>query len=207
VISIIDYGMGNLHSVRKGFERVNAAVQIVTDPDEIEQAQKIVLPGVGGFRDAVATLHQRGLVEPIRQAIQQGKWFLGICLGLQLLFDVSEEDGEHEGLGIIPGRVKRFDFTGRPDEHTLRIPHMGWNSLECRADVPLFRDIPNGAYVYFVHSYHVVPQDEQVIASWTDHGGRFVSSIWRDNLFATQFHPEKSQQLGLTMLKNFAALG
>ncbi|MBN1435877.1 MAG: imidazole glycerol phosphate synthase subunit HisH [Sedimentisphaerales bacterium] len=206
MISIIDYGMGNLHSVRKGFERVGADVRIVTEAAEIDAAEKIVLPGVGAFRDAISTLREKGLDGAIVRAAEQGKWFLGICLGLQLLFDVSYEDGEYEGLGIIPGKVVRFDFAGRDDEQSLRIPHMGWNELHWQRDVPLFRGVPQGTHVYFVHSYHVVPSDAQVVASRTEHGGDFVSSVWRDNVMATQFHPEKSQKWGLAMLKNFAEL-
>ena len=206
IISIIDYGMGNLHSVQKGFERVGAEVRLITEPAQVDGAEKIVLPGVGAFRDAIATLRERGLIGPIQRAVAQGKWFLGICLGLQLLFDVSYEDGEYEGLALIPGRVKRFDFSGRTDQRTLRIPHMGWNSLHWNRDVPLFRDIPQGTYFYFVHSYHVVPSDDAVVASRTDHGGEFVSSIWHENVMATQFHPEKSQRFGLKMLENFAGL-
>ena len=200
MIGIIDYGMGNLHSVQKGFESVGASAKLVTE------AEKIVLPGVGAFQDAIATLRERGLVEAIGRAVEQGKWLFGVCLGLQLLFDVSYEDGEHEGLGIIPGEVRRFDFSGRSDERSLRIPHMGWNSLHWQRDVPFMAGLEQGCHVYFVHSYHVVPRDEGVVATVTDHGGPFVSSVWRDNVMATQFHPEKSQRVGLAMLRNFAEL-
>ncbi len=198
--------MGNLHSVQKGFEKVGAEVQIVREPGELRQVDKIVLPGVGAFADAMQTLREKGLVEPIREIAESGKWFLGICLGLQLIFDVSYEDGEYEGLGIIPGKVVRFDFTGREDEEELKIPHMGWNSLQYQTPSPLYRDIPNGPYVYFVHSYYVVPTDAKVIATTTNHGYDFASSIVRNNIMATQFHPEKSQRLGLQMLQNFARL-
>ncbi len=206
MIGIIDYGMGNLHSVQKSFEKVGALVQIVRDPGELRQVDKIVLPGVGAFADAMQTLREKGLVEPIREIAESGKWFLGICLGLQLLFDVSYEDGEYEGLGIIPGKVVRFDFSGRKDEKELKIPHMGWNSLQYRTPSPLYRDIPDGTYVYFVHSYYVVPTVAGVIATTTNHGCDFASSIVRNNIMATQFHPEKSQRLGLQMLQNFARL-
>jgi glutamine amidotransferase len=206
MISIIDYGMGNLHSVQKALELVGAETQIVTEPAGIEAARKVILPGVGAFADAIDTLRQKGLVDPIKQAIHSGKPFLGICLGLQLLFDVSYEDGEHEGLGVVPGKVVRFDFSQRDDARELKIPHMGWNALRFTRDFPLYRGVEPGAYVYFVHSYYVEPDDKSVIATTTDHGGEFVSSIARDNLFATQFHPEKSQRVGLAMLKNFAAL-
>ena len=206
MISIVDYGMGNLRSVQKAFEFVGASCKIVTDVEDIATAEKLVLPGVGAFRDAISTLRDKELIEPIRQFIREGRWFLGICLGLHLLFDVSYEDGEYEGLGLISGHVERFDFSSRPDQKNLKIPHMGWNSLRWQRDVPLYRQIESEPYVYFVHSYHVVPEDKSVIATTTDHGGEFVSSIWRDNIFATQFHPEKSQSVGLQMLKNFAAL-
>ncbi len=198
--------MGNLHSVQKGFEKVGALARIVREPDELRQVDKIVLPGVGAFADAMQALREQGLVDPIREVAESGKCFLGICLGLQLLFNVSYEDGEHEGLGIIPGKVVRFDFSGRGDETDLKIPHMGWNSLQYRNPSPLYRDIPDGTYVYFVHSYYVVPDDSGVIATSTNHAYDFASSIVRNNIMATQFHPEKSQRLGLQMLQNFARL-
>lgn len=198
--------MGNLHSVHKALLHVGAQAEIITTPEAIAAADKIVLPGVGAFADAIATLREKGLVEPITEVIERGKWFLGICLGLQLLFDVSHEDGEHAGMGIIPGHVKRFDFSARSDTEKLKIPHMGWNSLQWQRDVPLCQGLEQGAYVYFVHSYYVVPQDDAVVATRTEHGIDFVSSIWRDNVMATQFHPEKSQRVGLDMLRNFTAL-
>lgn len=206
MIGIIDYGMGNLHSVLKAFEHVGADVEIVTDAAQIDAADKIVLPGVGAFQDAVRTLRKKGLADPIIESVRSGKWFLGICLGLQLLFDVSYEDGEHQGLGIIPGKVKRFDFSTHPNKDNLKIPHIGWNSLKMRNDCPLYREVADGSFVYFVHSYYVVPDDSSVIATTTEHGIEFVSSIWRDNLFATQFHPEKSQRVGLQMLADFTAI-
>ena len=198
--------MGNLHSVRKALEWVGAETHFVTDAAGIEGADKVILPGVGGFADAINTLREKQLIEPLKQAVRQGKPFLGICLGLQLLFEVSYEAGEHAGLGLIAGKVVKFDFAGREDAQKLKIPHMGWNSLHLARDVALYHGIEEGSYVYFVHSYYVVPQDQSVIASTTEHGGEFVSSIARDNLYATQFHPEKSQRVGLAMLKNFAAL-
>ena len=198
--------MGNLHSVHKAFQHLGAPAVIIREPQQIDAMDKIVLPGVGAFCDAMATLRELGLIEPINRAIAGGKWFLGICLGLQLLFDVSYEDGMHEGLSVIPGSVERFDFSARSDEPQLRIPHMGWNSLSWDGDVPLFRGLEQGAYVYFVHSYHVVPRDNRVIAGVTHYGLDFVSAVWRDNVMATQFHPEKSQRVGLQMLRNFAAL-
>jgi len=206
MIGVIDYGMGNLHSVLKALEHVGAEARIVTKAAEIDGADKVILPGVGAFAEAMGTLRERGLVEAIGRAAADGRGFLGICLGLQLLFDVSYEDGEHRGLGLIAGKVVRFDFGGRVGAGEWKIPHMGWNALRMRRRAAIYRDVPEGAYVYFVHSYHVAPEDDGVIATVTDHGGEFVSSIARGNLFATQFHPEKSQQVGLQILRNFSEL-
>ena len=205
MIGIIDYGMGNLRSVQKGFEKVGAKAEIVTTAEGIAAADKVVLPGVGAFQDAMATLREKELVEPILQAVESGKWFLGICLGLQLLFDVSYEDGEHAGLGIVSGEVKRFDFNGK-SEKRLKIPHMGWNALRFQADITLFDGLKGEPYTYFVHSYHVIPSDASVAAATTNYGYEFVSIIRQENVMATQFHPEKSQRVGLRMLQNFAAL-
>jgi glutamine amidotransferase len=201
MIKIVDYGMGNLRSVQKAFEKIGAEAVIVSSPAEAVDAQKLVLPGVGAFRDAIHELRRTGLDQPVREHIAAGKPFLGICLGLQLLFDVGYEDGEWEGLGILKGKVVRF--TEQPD---LKIPHMGWNGLDFPKPTRLFEGVPAGSSFYFVHSYYVVPDDQSVIAARTDYGGPFVSAVARDNLFATQFHPEKSQTLGLRLLKNFAAL-
>jgi len=203
MISIIDYGMANLRSVQKGFEHVGASARIISKPEEIASADRLVLPGVGAFADAVATLREKNLVEPILRHIERGKPFLGICLGLQMLFDVGYEDGVHRGLGVLPGKCVRFDVD---EKLGLKVPHMGWNQLHFERRSPLSRDLPEGCCVYFVHGYHVEPSDEKVIATTTDYGGPFVSSVWRDNVMATQFHPEKSQQVGLQMLKNFAAM-
>ncbi len=202
-LSILDYDMANLRSVQKGFEHIGAGAQIISKPEEVERAEKLVLPGVGAFADAVATLRARNLVEPILRHIEKGKPLLGICLGLQILFDVGYEDGEHQGLGVLKGKCVRFDVD---QTRQLKVPHMGWNQLEVRRASPLLRDLPPGSGVYFVHSYHVVPSDPSVVSTTTDYGGEFVSSIWRDNLMATQFHPEKSQRVGLQILANFAAL-
>jgi glutamine amidotransferase len=201
MLSIIDYQMGNLRSVQKGFEKVGHAATITSDPAVLAAADKIVLPGVGAFPDAIAELRRRGLVEPIKQAIDSGKPFLGICLGLQLLFDVGYEGGRYEGLGVLRGEVVRFDL---PTE--FKVPHMGWNALDIRRRPPVLAGLETGTHAYFVHSYYVVPQDASVIATETDYGGPFCSMIWRDNIFATQFHPEKSQSDGLRILKNFAEL-
>lgn len=201
MISIVDYGMGNLRSVQKAFEKLGVPAKIVTRPDEIEAAEKLVLPGVGAFRDAIHELQRQELVAPIKAHIHADKPFLGICLGLQMLFDVSYEDGEWPGLGVIPGRVVRFQ-----DHPELKVPHMGWNQLEVVGEPRLLQDIPRDAYFYFVHSYFIEPQDDSVIAARTDYGQRFASMIAHKNLFATQFHPEKSQAVGLKLLNNFATL-
>jgi glutamine amidotransferase len=203
MISIIDYGMANLRSVQKGFEHVGAEAAIISKPEEVDAAERLVLPGVGAFADAVATLRAHNLVEPILRHIERGKPFLGICLGLQMLFEVGYEDGEHRGLGVLPGKCVRFDVDQTMD---LKVPHMGWNQLHIERRSPLLRDLPEGCCVYFVHGYHVEPTDDSVIATTTDYGRPFVSSVWRDNVMATQFHPEKSQQIGLKMLENFAAI-
>jgi len=200
-IAIIDYGMANLRSVQKAFEHVGAAAQIISQSEQIDRFDKIVLPGVGAFKDAVATLRATHLDQPILRHIQQGKPFLGICLGLQMLFEKGFEDGEHQGLGVLAGRCIRFDVDRTLN---LKVPHMGWNQLDRKSDSPLLRGLDNRPSVYFVHSYHVVPTDESIIATTTDYGRPFVSSIWRDNITATQFHPEKSQKVGLQILQNFA---
>jgi glutamine amidotransferase len=200
-IKIIDYGMANLRSVQKAFAAVGEIAEIVSTPEEIEKADHLVLPGVGAFCDAVATLRQKNLAEPIINHIKKDKPLLGICLGLQMLFDVGYEDGEHQGLGVIAGKCVRFDVD---QTMHLKVPHMGWNQLHMRSPSPLLAGLPAGAGVYFVHGYHVVPNDESVIATTTDYGRPFVSSIRRGNLMATQFHPEKSQKIGLQILENFA---
>jgi len=201
MIAIIDYQMGNLRSVQKGFEKVGHEAVITSDPAELARASKVVLPGVGAFGDAMAELRRRDLVEPIRAVVASGKPFLGICLGLQLLFDVGYEGGRHEGLGILPGECVRFDLP-----HLYKVPHMGWNQLKFRRPAPLLSGLPNGTHCYFVHSYYVVPADPGVVAAETDYPQPFCSIVWRDNVYATQFHPEKSQSDGLRMLKNFAEL-
>jgi glutamine amidotransferase len=201
MITIIDYGMGNLRSVQKGFEHVGYEATITSDPGEVDRADKIVLPGVGAFEDAIAELRRREMVDPVLRAIRSGKPFLGICLGLHLLFDESFENGRHEGLGVLPGKVVRFEL---PKEYT--VPHMGWNQLLIRRPAPILAEIEEGTQVYFVHSYYVLPSDPGVIATETDYHEPFCSMIWRDNVLATQFHPEKSQAAGLAMLKNFAEL-
>jgi glutamine amidotransferase len=200
MIAIIDYGMGNLRSVSKAFEAVGHQAAVTRDPSVIGNASHVVLPGVGAFGECMANIEQYGLVEPTRKAIQSGKPFLGICLGLQLLFTESEEFGIHKGLGIIPGRVRRFDI-----DPALKVPHMGWNQVVIQRACPLFEGIADGDYWYFVHSYFVEPADRQVAATTTTYGLPFVSSIWRDNVLACQFHPEKSQAVGLRLIKNFGS--
>lgn len=206
MIAIIDYGMGNLGSVHKALEKFAPDVRIVQSPRELAQAEKIVLPGVGAFRDAIERLRASGMAEPIVSAVRDGTPLLGICLGLQMLFDVSYEDGEHRGLGIIPGKVLRFDFSNLPADQRLRVPQMGWNQISWDRDVPILRGIGQDAYVYFCHSYYAAPADASVTATRTDYGIDYTSSVWRDNLYAVQFHPEKSQAVGLKMLENFVKL-
>lgn len=206
VIAIIDYGMGNLRSVQKAFEKLGFNAKITDNPDDLSNAEKLILPGVGAFKDARDGLEQKGLIEPILKGIRSGKPFLGICLGLQLLFTKSMENGEHDGLNLIPGKVIRFGRTDIP-VCPIKIPHMGWNQISLKRDVPILKGVPSDTYMYFVHSYYVCPEEEADIATETDYGIRFTSMVWRKNIFATQFHPEKSQKHGLTILKNFANLG
>jgi len=200
-IVIVDYGMANLRSVQKAFEKVGAAAEITGDPAGVAAADKLVVPGVGAFRDAIARLRESGLDQPIVRHIESGRPFLGICLGLQLLFTRSHEDGTHQGLGVLSGEVVRF-----PKVPGLKVPHMGWNQLHFRGDCPLFRGLPDESAVYFVHSYYAMPVDPGLTSATADYPEPFTAAVWRDNLFATQFHPEKSQAVGLTMLRNFAAL-
>jgi len=201
MIGIIDYGMGNLRSVQKACQRLGHDAQIVTSRDQLDAAERLILPGVGAFRDAMQELSDRGLVEPICEAVDVGKPLLGVCLGLQLLFDISYEDGQYPGLGLIPGKVIRFE-----SNNGMKIPHMGWNQISIRQPAPIFDGIPNGTHFYFVHSYYAVPENDEHTAASTDYAQTFCSIAWRDNIFATQFHPEKSQRLGLKLLDNFAKL-
>lgn len=196
MIAIIDYGMGNLRSVEKGFLKVGIDAKVVTDPKSVDDASAIVLPGVGAFKDCMKNLEKASLLEPITRAIRNGKPFLGICLGLQVLFTESEEFGIHKGLDILKGKVLRF----RVD---LKVPHMGWNNVKVLRRPPIFDGIEEDAFFYFVHSYYVAPDDSSVIAGTTEYGVTFTSMVWKNNIFATQFHPEKSQAAGLRVLKNF----
>ncbi len=201
MITIIDYGMGNLRSVQKAFEHLDVKSCVTRDLKKIENASKLVLPGVGAFKDCMDNLKEMKLIEPILKAIQSGKSFLGICLGMQVLLTESEEFGNHKGLNIIPGKVVRF-----PQSDELKVPHMGWNAIKKTSvakNSPL-QNIEDESYVYFVHSYYVVPEDKKVIATTTNYGFDFCSSLKQDNIFATQFHPEKSQEIGLKILEEFA---
>lgn len=198
-ILIIDYGMANLRSVQKAFEKVGHEAVISGDRNRVAEADKIVLPGVGAFRDAIAKLRETGLAEPLLDHLRGGKPFFGICLGLQLLFTTSHEDGHHSGLDYFPGEVVRF-----ADVPGLKVPHMGWNQLRVRKPAPPLTELPSDASVYFVHSYYVAPRDAELTAAETDYPTPFASAVWHDNVFATQFHPEKSQRVGLEMLRRFA---
>ena len=197
-IVIVDYGMGNLRNVQKGFEKIGSEAKLTRNKKEIGRASAIVLPGVGAFKDCMENLEKYGLVDPLLRSIEKGKPYLGICLGLQILFSESEEFGAHRGLDLIRGKVVKF----RPDpEH--KVPHMGWNTIEKEREVPMLQGVENGDFFYFVHSYYVIPEEARWNSTFTTYGKPFVSSIWKENLFATQFHPEKSQQKGLRILENF----
>ncbi len=197
-IVIVDYGMGNLRSVQKALEKTGAAARITANPAEMK-APGMVLPGVGAFKDAMDNLRRQGAVRPILDHIAEGRPFLGVCLGLQILFTEGEEFGTHRGLGVIPGKVVRFS-------EGKKIPHMGWNTLRVVKKEAILEGIPDGSYFYFVHSYYGKPAEEGWAGAYTDYGETFASVIIRDNIFATQFHPEKSQETGLTVLKNFTAI-
>ena len=206
MIAIIDYGMGNLRSVQKGFEKVGFDAVVTADPKVVLEAERVVLPGVGAFPDCMRNLEQGGFVEPLLKVIQGGRPFLGICLGLQLLFTESEEFGVHKGLDVIPGRVIRFPEGMEENGEELKVPHMGWNQLAIHSRPPVFAGIDEGTNVYFVHSYYVKPADQAVVAATTGYGIEFCAAIWKDNIVATQFHPEKSQEKGLRILKNFGEM-
>ena len=209
MIVIVDYGMGNLRSVAKALESLGSPARVSSHPDDVAQAKKLIVPGVGAFPAAMRELHLKRLVDPLKASIKAGTPYLGICLGLQLLFERGEEGEGAEGLGILAGTVKRL--AAKPP---LKIPHMGWNQLLSRkgaragaaAECPLLKGIPEGAFMYFVHSYVAEPTDQSLIAVESEYGERFAAMVWRQNLYATQFHPEKSQAVGLQLLKNFVAL-
>jgi glutamine amidotransferase len=208
-ILIIDYGMGNLRNVQKAFEHIGIEARISSLPAELERADGWVLPGVGAFGDAMDNLGSAGLVEPIRQGVARGKPLLGICLGLQLLFDESNEMGQHRGLGVLPGRVVRFEDGMEHAGQALKVPHVGWNQLhltERGATNLLLSGVPDGSYAYFVHSYYVVPAEPGVSLALTDYGIDFASVVGRGNVYGAQPHPEKSQEVGLRLLQNYAQI-
>ncbi|MDI6692580.1 MAG: imidazole glycerol phosphate synthase subunit HisH [Anaerosomatales bacterium] len=200
MIAIVDYGMGNLRSVQKGFEHAGVSDVVVTsDPRTVESAEALVLPGVGAFRDAAANLRAAGMWDVVRERASSGAPLLGICLGMQLLVDVSYEDGEWEGLGLVRGTCERLPVG-------VKVPHIGWNTVEQPKPSPLFAGIPDGTAFYFVHSYRVVPADESCIIGRTEHGVPFASAVESGSVYGVQFHPEKSSEMGLRLLANFAAL-
>ncbi len=207
MINIIDYEMGNLRSVEKAFENLGFAVRISADPNDIKTADKVVLPGVGAFRDCINNLRGGGFVDPLMEHIAAGKPMLGICVGMQMLFDVSEEFGMHQGLGLIPGKVVRFPAGMVENNERLKVPHMGWNNISIKQQSPLFKGIEDESYLYFVHSYYCAAEKTADIAATCRYGDvEFCASIWRDNIMATQFHPEKSQGVGLNIFRNFGGL-
>lgn len=201
MLAIIDYGMGNLHSVQKGLEKAGYQALITGSPGDIARASGLVLPGVGAFEDAMNNLTRSGLVDVIKDAAREGKPLLGICLGMQLLFTNSEENGRHRGLDLISGQVVKFNLSP-----TMKVPHMGWNQIENTGECQVLKGIPSGAYFYFVHSYYVVPDDARVVGAVTNYGLNFTSVVGKENIFGVQFHPEKSSEIGLQILKNFGEL-
>lgn len=204
MVTIIDYGIGNLRSIEKAFEKVDVDVERTDDLATIAAADRLVLPGVGAFGACINEIRQRDLEAPILEAIDAGKPFLGVCVGLQLLFEIGEERGSHEGLGVLPGRVVHFHANGA--DESLKVPHMGWNTLQITRDVPLLDGIEDEAYVYFVHSFHAAPEEPGDVLATTTYGRDFPAMVHRNNVFGVQFHPEKSQGVGLRILKNFAHL-
>ncbi|MCX5696537.1 MAG: imidazole glycerol phosphate synthase subunit HisH [Candidatus Omnitrophica bacterium] len=218
MIAIIDYGMGNIHSVKKALESLGAKTQIAQKASDIASSDKVVLPGVGAFDDAMLELEKKGLIGALLTHIKNKKYFLGICLGMQILFEESQEAKKAKGLGVLKGSVKKFSGAGG-----LKVPHMGWNQLKIRGLspttegnlinkgtvpvlCPLFKDVPDESYVYFCHSYYPAPENKSVIAATTEYGINFASVVWQGNVFGVQFHPEKSQDTGIRILKNFVTL-
>jgi len=207
MIVVIDYEMGNLRSVEKAFESLGFDARVSADPADIAIADKVVLPGVGAFADCVSNLKKGGFVEPLLGHVEAGKPLLGICVGMQMLFDESEEFGHHQGLGLIPGKVVRFPSGMMENGEHLKVPHMGWNNLLQKQPSPLFQNVENDSFVYFVHSYYCQAENDVDVAASCRYGEvEFCASIWRDNIMATQFHPEKSQAVGLQIFKNFGEL-
>ena len=206
MIAIVDYDMGNIRSVEKAFEKIGARATVTRDKKILKDAGSLVLPGVGAFKECMRNLERYGLTDEIIRSVESGKPFLGICLGLQLLFEESEEDGPVKGLGIIKGTVVRFPSGIAENGNQLKIPHMGWNDIKKKKDSALLKDVPEGAFFYFVHSYYGSPSDNSITLTTTGYGVEFASSISMDNVHACQFHPEKSQRLGLKVLENFVKL-
>lgn len=205
--AIIDYGMGNIHSVQKALESLGAKTLVTNEPKELEDCRAIVLPGVGAFGDAVSQLKKRDLLRALNEHIKRKKIFLGICLGMHILFEASEESPKAKGLGVFKGRVKKFEV-----KKVIKVPHIGWNQLKvgsglrAQGQCPLLKDVPDNSYVYFCHSYYPAPKDKQIVAATSDYGVEFPAVIWQDNIYGVQFHPEKSQEVGLRILKNFVEL-
>jgi imidazole glycerol-phosphate synthase subunit HisH len=207
MITIIDYEMGNLRSVEKAFEKLGFDARVSNNPDDLLTTDKVVLPGVGAFKDCITNLRDGGFVEPLLQHVEAGKPLLGICVGMQMLFDESEEFGRHKGLGLIAGKVTRFPAGMEERGERLKVPHMGWNTIQIQRPAPLFKDTAEGSYVYFVHSYYCAADNPNDVAASCRYGDIvFTAAIWRDNLMATQFHPEKSQDVGLKIFENFGNL-
>jgi glutamine amidotransferase len=219
MLCIIDYGIGNLRSIEKALDAVGADVVRSDDPEDIQRADRVVLPGVGAFGACAGEITRRGLIEPIHEAVKAGKPFLGVCIGMQLLFDASEEMGVHRGLGILPGRIVRFqphykpapvlavgEADNMPDKKSLKIPHMGWNTVTPLRNDPFLAGLPDSAYFYFVHSYYAMPGDPSDVLCETEYGVSFPAIVQRNNVYGVQFHPEKSHDNGLAILKNFAHL-
>lgn len=219
MIALIDYGISNLRSVQKAFAHLGVDVTLIDTPDQLAQADRLILPGVGAFRAGMEGLRVRGLIEPIKQAVTAGKPLIGICLGMQLLFEASDELGDTAGLGLLPGHVTRIKMQDAlhsslitrhsplVTRHSLKIPHMGWNQLDLVRAHPLVNDVESGAYAYFVHSYAVYPEQRDIVIATTEYGGPFASIVGRDNICGLQFHPEKSQAVGLRLLQNFLEMG
>lgn len=207
MITIIDYEMGNLRSVEKAFEKLGHDARVSSNPADLQSTDKIVLPGVGAFRDCIDNLRAGGFVEPLLRHVKSGKPLLGICVGMQMLFDESEEFGRHQGLGLVPGKVVRFPAGMEEGGERLKVPHMGWNTIQFKGNAPIFKNIAEDSYVYFVHSYYCSADNPNDVAASCRYGDiEFCAAIWRDNLMATQFHPEKSQSIGLNIFKNFGEL-
>ncbi len=199
MIAIIDYGMGNLRSVEKALQQMGFDAQVTDNPQQVLAAKGVVLPGVGAFADAMANLNTSGMIPAIEKTVEENKPFVGICLGLQLMFSYSEENGLHSGLGIFPGKVVKIPAG-------LKVPHMGWNQINIKRENPILKDVPNGSNVYFVHSYYVEPEDKEIVVSTTDYSLDFTSIVAKGNTFGIQFHPEKSSKIGLKILQNFGEI-